>query len=152
MYNADTTPIQSQYKVISNDTKNDSIKETLDTYSFNTVVLFGKKSVYCHVKFDCKYSTSISLNIRTKRKLYVKMQLNKRYLGGLVEDENGKEIGYVDATLNVTGDSFKINGKLTLESDDYNYQEMRLQVNGKIPQNIVNKLRTEETKDDGNFS
>ena len=80
------------------------------------------------------------------------MQLNKRYLGGLVEDENGKEIGYVDATLNVTGDSFKINGKLTLESDDYNYQEMRLQVNGKIPQNIVNKLRTEETKDDGNFS
>lgn len=139
-------------KVISNDTKNDSIKETLDTYSFNTVVLFGKKSVYCHVKFDCKYSTSISLNIRTKRKLYVKMQLNKRHLGGLVEDENGKEIGYVDATLNVTGDSFKINGKLTLESDDYNYQEMRLQVNGKIPQNIVNKLRTEETKDDGNFS
>ena len=52
----------------------------------------------------------------------------------------------------MTGDSFKINGKLTLESDDYNYQEMRLQVNGKIPQNIVNKLRTEETKDDGIFS
>lgn len=135
-------------KVALNKHKNDSIreKETLNTYSLETEASFGNKPAYFHVTFNCSFSTSISMNIRTEKNFYTKMWLNKKHLEGAVEDENGKSIGFVDATLNVTGTSFEIYGKLIFESDNYSYQERRLQVKGQLPQDVANKLQAEKSK------
>ena len=86
------------------------------------------------------------MEIRSEKNFYTKMWLNKKHLEGVVEDENGKSIGFVDATLNVTDASFEIYGKLILESNDNYYQERRLQVKGQLPQDVANKLRAETLK------
>ena len=88
------------------------------------------------------------MDIRSEKIFYTKMWLNKKHLEGAVEDENGKNIGFAEATLNVTDASFEIYGKLILESVDDSYQERRLQVKGKLPQDIANKLRAEKSKND----
>lgn len=137
-------------KATLNKYENDSIreKETLDTYSIETEASLGNKPAYFHVIFNCSYSTSISMDIRSEKIFYTKMWLNKKHLEGAVEDENGKNIGFAEATLNVTDASFEIYGKLILESVDDSYQERRLQVKGKLPQDIANKLRAEKSKND----
>ena len=135
-------------KVTLNEPENDSIqeKETLEKYSIETEASFGNKPAYFYVTFNCSFSISISTAIRSEKNFYTKMWLNKRHLEGVVEDENGKSIGFVDATLNVTDASFEIYGKLILESDNDNYQERRLQVKGQLSQDVANKLRAETIK------
>lgn len=79
--------------------------------------------------------------VNTRKKLYLSMWLNKRSLEGTVENEDGKNVGYVDCMCEVKDSLLTINGELTmLKSDNYDYSTHKISYSGIVPPSLLVEL------------
>ena len=79
--------------------------------------------------------------VNTRKKLYLSMWLNKRSLEGAVENEDGKNVGYVDCMCEVKDSLLTINGELTmLKSDNYDYSTHKISYSGIVPPSLLVEL------------
>ena len=76
-------------------------------------------------------------------KLFLRMWLNKRSLEGTVENQDGKNIGYVDCICEVMDSLLTIKGEITLcvseETDDY--VDYKVSYTGKVPAPFLSELQ-----------
>lgn len=67
------------------------------------------------------------------------MFLNKKHIEGTVNNENGKNIGYIDAEFSISENFFEIRGKSYIQENE-DYKTVPIEVNGELPTHIINKI------------
>ena len=78
-----------------------------------------------------------------QEKISLHMWLNKRSLEGTVENQDGKNIGYVDCICEVKDSLLTIKGKITLlvSEETYNYVENKVTYTGEVPAPLLTELQ-----------
>lgn len=67
------------------------------------------------------------------------LHLKKKYLEGVVEDEDGMNIGYVRGKISITGDVLTMTGRIVIMKGD-DYQERSLKLSGPIPTDLKDRI------------
>lgn len=67
------------------------------------------------------------------------MLLNKKHIEGIVNNENGKTIGYIDAEFSISENLFEIKGESDIQENG-DYKTIPIKVNGVLPTHIINKI------------
>lgn len=65
--------------------------------------------------------------------------LNKKHIEGVVNNENGKSIGCIDAEFSISENFFEIKGKSDIQENG-DYKTIPIEVNGALPPHIINKI------------
>lgn len=67
------------------------------------------------------------------------MFLIKKHIEGTVNNDNGKNIGYIDADFSISENLFEING-MSYIRENGGYKTIPFEVNGELPTHIINKI------------
>lgn len=115
-------------------------------YSLTTNGVFGGSEANYIIIFDCRddYDIIIEAKIQNPKNnnlTFFSMYLNKKHIEGVVNNENGKNIGYIDAELSISENFFEIKGESHIqENGDYKYKTIPIKVNGVLPTHIIDKI------------
>lgn len=115
-------------------------------YSLTTNGVFGESEANYIIIFDCRddYDIIIEAKIQNPKNnnlTFFSMILNKKHIGGVVNDENGKDIGYIDAEFSISENIFEIEGESHIqENGDHKCKTIPIKVNGVLPTHIINKI------------
>lgn len=72
--------------------------------------------------------------------LFFSMFLRQKQVEGVVQNEDGKRMGYIAATLNVRGRTFELDGTAYILSGDYSYEERAVRIKGELPPDIADRI------------
>lgn len=120
--------------------------ESSNIYSLTTNGVFGGSEANYIIIFDCRddYDIIIEAKIQNPKNnnlTFFSMYLNKKHIEGVVNNENGKNIGYIDAELSISENFFEIKGESHIqENGDYKYKTIPIKVNGVLPTHIIDKI------------
>lgn len=109
-----------------------------------TYGIFGKNKAEYTIIFNCQYDYDINIETKalvseTNYIIFFSMYLHKRHIEGTVEDENGKSIGYIDATFNMTDNIFVIKGKSYIQEGE-DFKTIPIEINGQLSPHISRKI------------
>ena len=125
-------------------TKSSSYEDYIQTLT--TTGIFGNYEAEYNITFNCQddYNVNINSKIQVSENnhiIYFSMYLHKKHIEGSVEDENGKSIGYIDATFNMTDDFFVIKGTAYIqEGEDEDFKTIPIEINGQLSPHISRKI------------
>lgn len=113
-------------------------------YSLTTNGVFGESEAKYIIKFDCHDNYDMKIEAQTQNPknnnlLFFSMLLNKKHIEGVVNNENGKSIGCIDADFSISENSFEIKGKSDIQENG-DYETIPIEVNGALPPHIINKI------------
>lgn len=119
-------------------TDNDSTAEVKSDKSGEVFYLDGlydnKSSVlWIRVSYDKRHIDGYLEKTSVHPELYISIHRNKRAIGGVVENTDGQNIGYLEGLCDITDSSISITGKIITESENYNYTEHIISYSGMIP-------------------
>lgn len=124
--------------------KRNTNSESNYIYSLTTNGFFGKSEAKYIIKFDCHDDYDIFIEAKTQNPknnnlTFFSMFLNKKHIEGTVNNENGKNIGYIDAEFSISENFFEIRGKSYIQENE-DYKTVPIEVNGELPTHIINKI------------
>lgn len=74
--------------------------------------------------------------------MFLSMSLNKRAIEGVVENQDGTNIGYVEGICEIKDSIFSVKGKIVLhESDSWNYTEHKFSYMGIVHPSFLDELQ-----------
>lgn len=118
--------------------------ELSNIYSLTTNGIFGESEASYIIKFDCNDNYDIRIeakiqNPKNNNLIFFSMLLNKKHIEGIVNNENGKTIGYIDAEFSISENLFEIKGESDIQENG-DYKTIPIKVNGVLPTHIINKI------------
>lgn len=124
--------------------KRNTNSESNYIYSLTTNGFFGKSEAKYIIKFDCHDDYDIFIEAKTQNPknnnlTFFSMFLNKKHIEGTVNNENWKNIGYIDAEFSISENFFEIRGKSYIQENE-DYKTVPIEVNGELPTHIINKI------------
>lgn len=113
-------------------------------YSLTTNGVLGESEANYIIIFDCRDDYDIIIEAQTQNPknnnlIFFSMLLNKKHIEGIVNNENGKSIGCIDADFSISENFFEIKGKSDIQENG-DYKTIPIEVNGALPPHIINKI------------
>ena len=105
---------------------------------------FGKKVSELRItKVEPRLISAYIEHTDIHEKLFLCMRLNKRSLEGTVENQDGKNIGYVDCICEVMDSLLTIKGEITLcvSRETYDHVDYKVSYTGEVPAPLLSELQ-----------
>lgn len=115
-------------------------------YSMQADGLLGEEKAAYQLLFsglDTHYDVRMDLKVENPENqsvLFFSMFLRQKQVEGVVQNEDGKRMGYIAATLNVRGRTFELDGTAYILSGDYSYEERTVRIKGELPPDIADRI------------
>ena len=129
---------------VSSSSERNTNSESSYIYSLTTNGVFGESEANYIIIFDCNDNYDIRIEANTQNPknnnlIFFSMLLNKKHIEGIVNNENGKTIGYIDAEFSISENLFEIKGESDIQENG-DYKTIPIEVNGVLPTHIINKI------------
>lgn len=124
--------------------KRNTNSESSNIYSLTTNGIYDKSEAKFIIKFDCHDNFDIKIEAKIQYQqnndlTYLSMFLIKNYIGGLVYNDNGKNIGFIKADFSISENLFEIKGISHIQENG-DHKTIPIEVNGELPTHIINKI------------
>lgn len=124
--------------------KRNTNSESSNIYSLTTNGIYDKSEAKFIIKFDCHDNFDIKIEAKIQYPqnndlTYLSMFLIKNYIGGLVYNDNGKNIGFIKADFSISENLFEIKGISHIQENG-DHKTIPIEVNGELPTHIINKI------------
>ena len=124
--------------------KRNTNSESSNIYSLTTNGIYDKSEAKFIIKFDCHDNFNIKIEAKIQYPqnndlTYFSMFLIKKHIEGTVNNDNGKNIGYIDAYFSISENLFEIKG-MSYIRENGGYKTIPFEENGELPTHIINKI------------